>query len=103
MLTDQHTNYEVTVLCTEYDRWQTDIGKKGLNKEEIKDSKDTSSSMHLKKNESLYGTNAAELLKLQTELSEQDNSYRDSITIDESEWHGARVVRLNLPAKLEGA
>ena len=99
MLTDQQTNYEVTVLCTEYDRWQTNIGKKKLNKQEINDQNDTSSSIHLGDNQSLSGTSAAELIQLQTDLYEQDMSYRDSITIDESNWHGARVVRLNMAPK----
>ena len=99
MLMDQQTNYDVTVLCTDYDRWQSDNGKKRVNQSKIKGSDDINSSMHHENNKSLYGTSPEEIVQLHTDLNEQDDSYRESITIDHSNWHGARVIRLNLPAK----
>ena len=61
MLLDETIDYDVTVLCTEYDHWQSDIQKISKKLKQYK--------------------------------------YRESISIDYSNWKGAQVVRLNLPSK----
>ena len=98
MLEDQTTDYDVTVLCTDYDRWQTDIGnqRKIRDKEiEIKELNDKTGD----EPSSLFGTTASELIRLQTNWGQGNITYRDSISIDHSQWQGAKVIRLNLPPK----
>jgi glycosyltransferase involved in cell wall biosynthesis len=98
MLDNQKVDYDVSVLCTDYDSWQTDINKESKNldqKSDVVDIKATSPN----KLSSLFGTTADELVQLQENWIQGNVSYRDSISIDYSHWRGAKVVRLNLPPK----
>ena len=87
MLSDQDIDYDVTVLCTDYDRWQADIGNNKRNIEQDADSEPSS----------LSQSGAAK--RAGRDINHQDHQYRDSLTIDRSNWRGAKVIRLNLPAK----
>ena len=100
MLSDEDVDYDVTVLCTDYDRWQSDIGRKRkeTEKESKKQEADSSKESEMKIR-SLQGTSNEELLELQSDWLAEETSYRDSITVDYSTWKGAKVVRLNLSAK----
>jgi glycosyltransferase involved in cell wall biosynthesis len=76
MLTDEKTNYEVTVLCTEYNNWQSDPP----NLEKLKE------------------------IEQEPFLSDLQNvnyiDYKNKVQIDISNWRGARIIRLSLPPKL---
>ena len=98
MINDQTIDYDVTVLCTDYDRWQTDIGKNRKDVDQESESLEVEAT-NAKQLSSLFGTTAGELIQLK-EIWNQDNiGYRDSISVDHSHWRGAKVVRLNLPPK----
>ena len=102
MLLDETTDYDVTVLCTEYDHWQTDIGKKKKKLKEQTNLEENGAIDETNKSYSLNGTTAEELIELETSLKDQEEQkykYRESISIDYSNWKGAKVVRLNLPSK----
>ena len=99
MLSDKNIDYDVTVLCTEYDRWQADIGKNKKNIKKGLKNEDSDLVQETNQQRSLQGTSGEELIQLQSNWIEDKTSYRDSITIDHSTWKGARVIRLNLPAK----
>ena len=97
MLKDPNIEYDVTVLCTDYERWQSDIGIKRKNTTKGKsDSKSIEKSNRIY---SMFGTNAEELIQLKSSLGIGENHYRDSMTIDYSNWTGAKVVRLNMSSK----
>ena len=97
MLKDPNIEYDVTVLCTDYERWQSDIGIKRKNTTKGKsDSKSIEKSNRIN---SMFGTNAEELIQLKSSLGIGENHYRDSMTIDYSNWTGAKVVRLNMSSK----
>ena len=98
MLDDQAIDHDVTVLCTDYDRWQTDIGR---NRKKLVSERDEDELNPVRKSmpSSLYGTTANDLTQLRASWSEDDIDYRDSISIDHSNWRGAEVIRLNLPPK----
>ena len=49
MLSDQDIDYDVTVLCTDYDRWQADIGNNKRNIEQNADSESISHQSGAKK------------------------------------------------------
>ena len=76
MLIDQQINYEVTVLCTEYNNWQSDP------------------------------PNLQDLKRIEQEpfLSDLQDvnyvDYRNEVQVDVSNWRGARIIRLSLPPKL---
>ena len=76
MLTDHQTNYEITVLCTEYNNWQSDPA----NLQNLKE------------------------IEQEPFLSDLQNinylNYQDQVQVDVSNWHGARVIRLSLPPKI---
>ena len=75
MLTDKQTNYEVTVLCTEYNHWQSDPPNLEKSKE----------------------------IEQEPFLSDLQNinyvDYKNKVQIDISNWRGARIIRLSLPPK----
>jgi len=96
MLADQDVNYDVTVLCTDYDCWQTDLDKK--DNHEITDVEELGV-LHKDTNSSLHGTTETELIDLKNTLKQQKISYRNSVSIDYANWRGAKIIRLNLPAK----
>ena len=98
MLSDETIDYDVTVLCTDYDRWQTDFGKNKKNANKQIKSEELATIRDIKSC-SLYGTTADELIPFQEKWGQVDVDYRDSITIDHSNWRGAKVIRLNLPPK----
>ena len=76
MLTDQQINYEITVLCTEYNNWQSDP------------------------------PNLQDLKRIEQEpfLADLQDvnyvDYRNKVQVDISNWRGARIIRLSLPPKL---
>ena len=92
LLLDETTDCDVTVLCTEYDHWQTDIGKKKKLKEQT-DLEQNGAIDETNKTYSLSGTTAEELIELETSLKdqgEQKYKYRESISIDYSNWKGPK-------------
>ena len=77
MINDQTIDYDVTVLCTDYDRWQTDIGKNRKTVDQESESLEVEATT-AKQLSSLFGTTAGELIQLK-EIWNQDNvGYRDS-------------------------
>ena len=97
MLKDPKIEYDVTVLCTDYERWQSDIGIKRKNT-----TKATSKSKSIENADRIYstfGTNAEEFKQLKSSLGIAESHYRDSMTIDYSNWKGAKVLRLNMSSR----
>ena len=97
MLKDPKIEYDITVLCTDYERWQSDIGIKRKNT-----TKATSKSKSIENADrihSTFGTNAEEFKQLKSSLGIAESHYRDSMTIDYSNWKGAKVVRLNMSSR----
>ena len=76
MLTDDQTDYEITVLCTEYNSWQADPAN-------LKDLKEIEQEPFLS---DLQHINYA--------------NYQDKLQVDVSHWHGAKIIRLSLPPKV---
>ena len=75
MLTDDQTDYEITVLCTEYNSWQADPAN-------LKDLKEIEQEPFL-----------ADLQHIDYQ------NYQQKVQVDISHWHGARIIRLSLLPK----
>ena len=76
MLTDQQINYEVTVLCTEYNNWQADPPN-------------------------LQNFKEIEQEPFLTDLQHINYvDYRNQLQVDVSNWRGAKIIRLSLPPRL---
>ncbi len=76
MLTDQQINYEVTVLCTEYNNWQADPPN-------------------------LQNFKEIEHEPFLTDLQYINYvDYKNKLQVDISNWRGAKIIRLSLPPRL---
>ena len=76
MLTDDQTNYEITVLCTEYNNWQSDPANL-QNLKEIEQEPFLADLQHI-----------------------DYQNYQQKVQVDVSHWRGARIIRLSLPPKV---
>ena len=76
MLTDHQTDYDITVLCTEYNNWQSDP----VNLQNLQD---------VEKEPFLSDLEDIKYL-----------NYQDEVPVDVSNWRGARIIRLSLPPKI---
>ena len=107
MLNNSEINYDVTVLCIDYDNWQTNPPfvnkKKEVPKSENNTKNDLKKEIELKlKLPEQTLTDIEDLTKESDALIGSDMEeicYRDAIYVDESHWKGARVIRLNIPTK----
>ena len=78
-VSDKNIDYDVTVLCTEYDHWHADIGKNKKNIRKGLENEDSDLVQETNQQRSLQGTSGEELIKLQSNWIEDKTSYRDSI------------------------
>jgi hypothetical protein len=76
MLTDDQTNYEITVLCTEYNNWQSDPANL-QNLKEIEQEPFLADLQHI-----------------------DYQNYQQKVQVDVSHWRGAKIIRLSLPPKV---
>ena len=76
MMEDRQTNYEITVLCTEYNNWQANP----VNLQNLKEHE-----------QEPFLTDLQQLNYI---------NYKDKVQVDVSTWHGAKIIRLSLPQKL---
>ena len=102
MLDNPNINYEVTVLCTEYDHWHSDHDQKRPPKRRSKEAipfKIIQSTEQQSDNSSNYRYNLQDLKEINKEIDEETIDYRDTLSVDVSYWNGAKVVRLNMQGK----
>lgn len=98
LLADSSVDYDITVLCTDYDHWQSDPASVVASPDQIGVPDQISLSSHDQSFTS-SGASAQEIAQLRGQLIEQDSDYRKAIGLDISHWKGVRVVRLCLPPK----
>ena len=95
LLNDPDVDYDVTVLCTDYDHWQSDPP-------ELTPPLDQPvglSAHHKTQSLTTTGSSREAVAHLRGQMVEQGSDYRDEIGLDLSFWKGVRVVRLCLPPK----
>lgn len=102
MLDDPDTNYEVTVLCTEYDHWQSNHGQKRPPKQRSEEAipfKIIQATEQQAAELSNYTSDLQTLKEINKEIDDEVINYHEEISLDISYWRGARVVRLNVAGK----
>lgn len=102
MLDDPETNYEVTVLCTEYDHWQSNHGQKRPPKQRSEEAipfKIIQATEQQASELSNYTSDLQTLKEINKEIDDEVINYNEQISLDISYWRGARVVRLNISGK----
>ena len=101
MLNDSNINYDVTVLCTEYDHWHSDHGQKRPHKKRTEDAIPFEIIQTAQQKSDIansYGADLQTLREINRDI-DMETAYKESISVDVSSWHGARVVRLNIDGK----
>ena len=102
MLDDPNTNYEVTILCTEFDHWQSDNGQKRPPKQRSEEAipfKIIQATQQHADKLSNHNPDLQTLREINKEIDEEVINFHEQISLDVSFWHGARVVRLNVTGK----
>lgn len=97
LLNDPSIDYDITVLCTDYDHWQSDpassagsLGPKDQTEEDMAAQGQSFTAS---------GATARDIAQLRGQLIAQQTDFKDAIGLDVSYWKGVRVVRLCLPPK----
>ena len=101
MLNDPKINWDVTVLCTEYDHWHSDHGQKRPHKKRTEDAIPLEIIQTAQQKSDIansYGADLQTLREINRDI-DMETAYKESISVDVSSWHGARVVRLNIDGK----
>ncbi|MGB1775417.1 MAG: glycosyltransferase [Synechococcus sp.] len=97
LLNDPSIDYDITVLCTDYDHWQSDppsIAGSLDSTEQIEEDLAAQGQSF-----TASGSTAKQIAQLRGQLIAQQTDYKDAIGLDVSYWKGVRVVRLCLPPK----
>ena len=104
MLDDPNINYDVTVLCTEYDHWHSNHGLQHPPKkhEEPAISANIIQSTEVFARHISGNTSDANTLReINKDLNDNESfiDYQRSLSVDTSYWNGVKVVRLNMAGK----
>ena len=98
LLNDPEVDYDITVLCTDYDHWQSDpvvlqesLALESFDAQALIESK--------QKRFTSSGATWADVAALRGRLIDQSADYKSELGLDISFWRGVRVVRLCLPSK----
>ena len=98
LLNDPQVDYDITVLCTDYDHWQSD--PIGLNDSIVQKSGDDQVLIEFQqKRFTSSGSTSKDVAEIWGRLIDQSSDYKSELGLDISFWKGVRVVRLCLPSK----